>query len=649
MKKLLKIILIVLVLLSIAALAAPFFISADTFKQPLIAKIEAATGHKISIDGPMALTFFPTASVSMEKVSISNPQNFPGSEPFITLDSLKVRVSTLPLLTGRIFVHELALGKPHIRLRVTGDGGNNWSFTPAPKSAQEQPSKPQGKAASPVSEILVSGFTVTDGSVDYTNAATGGKWTVTALDSSVSLRGLTSPFTAKGSGIWNGKKITADAKFDSLQTLLDNKRTKTEATVTSDLLTLETNGAIDKGAFYTGKLHATSPSLKALSAWATPGSKPSNTPAVLALELNGDAECSNVYCSFKNLDLTLDALKAKGSMRIDYGAARPKFALALSTNTLDFNAFLPQQQAENGVLIRPAYAAEWDNQPMDFSGLRGMDGTADIRAEGVKLKKLVLGKTALHANLQHGKLDAQLADVALYNGKGNASITLDATSARPAIQSTITLQQVDLEPLLKDIADSQRFSGAANLQMSLYTSGASEQEMIYALAGKGEGRVDKGTLKGINIGDMVHNLATSFKPSSGQKTEFSNVSGSFLISQGVLSNKDLVLTAPTLNVSGAGEVNLPQQTIHYRLTPQMQRLSQDPAAGPKAGLAVPVVIEGSLDNPTYRPDVGAVLQDALKDPKQFREELKNSRGSLKDQLKDPKQTIKNLKGLLKGL
>jgi AsmA protein len=261
----------------------------------------------------------------------------------------------------------------------------------------------------------------------------------------------------------------------------------------------------------------------------------------------------------------------------------------------------------------------------------------------------VMGKTALRAGLMHGKLDATIVDAVMYGGTGNASVSIDTNIGGPVIQSNITLTQVQLEPLLKDVNGSKRFSGAADLRMSLYAHGASERDMIQSLTGRGEGKVDKGVLRGINIADMVKNVATSFKPDSGQQTAFSNIAGTFLINQGVLSNKDLVLNAPTVNVSGAGEMNLPQQTIHYRLTPQMLRTSQDLAAGPKAGLAVPIIIEGSLDNPTYHPDVGAVLQDALKDPKQFREELKNSRGSLKDQLKDPKKAIKDIKGLLKGL
>ena len=100
-----------------------------------------------------------------------------------------------------------------------------------------------------------------------------------------------------------------------------------------------------------------------------------------------------------------------------------------------------------------------------------------------------------------------------------------------------------------------------------------------------------------------------------------------------------------LNLSGQGDVNLPAYSINYRITPQMVRNVQGAggATTSQNGLAVPFIISGSLDNPSYRPDVQGALQNALQNPKA----LHNSVGAIKDQIKSGKGGL-NLKGLLGG-
>ena len=68
----------------------------------------------------------------------------------------------------------------------------------------------------------------------------------------------------------------------------------------------------------------------------------------------------------------------------------------------------------------------------------------------------------------------------------------------------------------------------------------------------------------------------------------------------------------------------------------------------KQGLEVPVIITGSLDAPSFKPDLASAITDVINDPRKLKDQLKNSKGALKEQFKNSKDGIKNLKGLLKG-
>src|SRR5262249_14932635 len=162
----------------------------------------------------------------------------------------------------------------------------------------------------------------------------------------------------------------------------------------------------------------------------------------------------------------------------------------------------------------------------------------------------------------------------------------------------------------------------------------SERALVSSLTGNGQFALANGAIEGVDLASLI------LKKSGGaQKTPITDMKGTFTIAQGIVSNKDLVMNMPTLNVSGQGDVNLPAYTINYRLMPQMVQAAGTAGGTAKQGVAVPVIIEGNLDNPAFRPDLNAIVQDALKDPKAFKEQLKNSRESLKDQIKNPKDAV----------
>ncbi len=645
----------ILALLIVAALVAPLFISAETYKQPLIDKLRTATGRNITIDGELSVRLFPVGMVKAEKVTLSNPQGFPANSPFMTLNSLHVEMDILPLLSGTFNVRELTLKQPHINLHVTKAGRNNWTlFSEAQPAAgkNKNAARDASSVATVPPDLLLSEVEIEDGSVNYINEQTGGKWELKELDSELELEGIASPFTLAGSGIWNGRNVKIAASIDSLYSFAEKKRTQIRASLQSELLSMETDGMVDQGAYYTGKAAVKSSSLKQLLTWVDPSATPIATPTALKLDMSGDAQCSRAFCHFENMKLVLDTVQATGDLKIDHAAKPPSITAQLTTGMLDLNQFLPQRQATSGggLLIGSALAAEgWSAKSFDLSWMKAVNASIGIKTDGVKLRDLAIGESLLRARLERGRFNSDISNAVLYGGAGSISLSIDTTPGIPMLESQITLTKVQLEPLLKSLDISDRFSGAATLQASLASRGNSERDIIAALAGKGQGSIAGGTLEGIDLVNMMRNVQGAFTPAAGRKTEFSDISGSFLISQGVLTNSDLLLKAPTLTVSGAGQVNLPLQTISYRLTPQVMRMSQDPAAGPQAGVSVPVLISGSLKNPTYAPDVSAVLKEAITDPEQFKEKLKNTRGSLKDQVKDPKETIKNLKGILKGL
>jgi AsmA protein len=184
----------------------------------------------------------------------------------------------------------------------------------------------------------------------------------------------------------------------------------------------------------------------------------------------------------------------------------------------------------------------------------------------------------------------------------------------------------------------------------LQTRGRTERELVQNLSGKGKATFLDGAIVGINLAAMVRNVATAFQGGgTGEEraTDFAELSGSFDIRKGVLTNDDLWLQAPVLRVAGSGQVNLPERTLDYRLEPKAApTLEGQGGERQVAGVLVPVIIKGPWSDPTIAPDLSAVARQALENPEALKQQV--------EQLGDVGKAIKKggaekvLEGVLGG-
>lgn len=646
------------------ALVAPIFISGETYKNQIKSAVENATGRTLNIEGKLSVRFFPTASIVAEKVSLSNPKGFDDKKPFMSLSSLDVEVAIFPLIDGKVVIKNFVLQEPVIHLQSTLDGKKNWIFAskrtdPSKDEADENQPPERPKIANPrmlPANVILKNFEIKDGTILLTKGCCEPAFELKKLNTTVVLQSSASAAAINGNAQWNGKTIDIKGGVGTLESLIAEQKMEVKLTLKSDVFELSVDGNYDKGGF-SGRETSSSPSLKDLIAWVAPG-KPISTPAKLAFESTSEIRCGFTYCNLASLDLTLDALNAKGSIKSTFTDIKPLIEINLSTANLDLNAFLPQNVktgAAGNLFIADAFAQgteRFSSEPIDLSALGSVNATTTIRAENVTYGKIHLSKVVMNSKLQQGVLTADISNAVLYKGTGSLLLKVSANQVPAALESGFVLKSVALEPFLADLTGNDSLSGYGDVQLNLKTLGRSVKDMVSALDGEGQIKVGQGYIKGINITDMMHNVAGAFTDggSAGQNSAFTQMTASITIAKGIVTNHDLNMQVQELNITGEGNVNLPEYTINYHLVPKLQKTTQN-AAGEttiKQGLAIPLIIEGSLDKPVFRPDLAAAAQQALQDPKQLKEQLRNSREVLKDQIKDPKEAVKNIKGLLKG-
>ncbi|MEC9250131.1 MAG: AsmA-like C-terminal region-containing protein, partial [Pseudomonadota bacterium] len=96
------------------------------------------------------------------------------------------------------------------------------------------------------------------------------------------------------------------------------------------------------------------------------------------------------------------------------------------------------------------------------------------------------------------------------------------------------------------------------------------------------------------------------------QTDFSSLSGTFSITGGRADNSDFSMLSPLLRVGGTGYVDLPSQSLDYRMRPRLvASIEGQGGSSSLRGVEIPVRIRGGFNDVSIGVDTSAVGQSLL--------------------------------------
>ncbi|MBV8514583.1 MAG: AsmA family protein [Acidobacteria bacterium] len=147
MGRVLKIIGIVIVVLILLVVIAPFLIPVNHFRPQIEEQASAALGRKVEI-GNLSLSLL-SGSLGADNLSIADAPKF-SSAPFLTAKSLKVGVEMQPLIFSKtLIVTDVVIDSPQVSLIRNASGDWNYSTLGASQEkaqAQAAPAAPPAQA-----------------------------------------------------------------------------------------------------------------------------------------------------------------------------------------------------------------------------------------------------------------------------------------------------------------------------------------------------------------------------------------------------------------------------------------------------------------------------------------------------------------------
>jgi AsmA protein len=189
MKKALKIVLIVVGVLIVLVLAAPFLIPVNQFRPTIEEKASAALGRKVQL-GNLSLSLI-SGSLSADNISIGDDPKF-SSSSFLTAKALNVGVEILPLIFAKTLnVTGVTIDTPQVTLLHNAAG--SWNYSSLGGAAKSKAAKSSG-SSNAAADLTIKKLDLKNGSIIIGSVNSQKRSTYDHVDVTASNVAMTSQF-----------------------------------------------------------------------------------------------------------------------------------------------------------------------------------------------------------------------------------------------------------------------------------------------------------------------------------------------------------------------------------------------------------------------------------------------------------------------
>ncbi len=305
--------------------------------------------------------------------------------------------------------------------------------------------------------------------------------------------------------------------------------------------------------------------------------------------------------------------------------AQPAVSFDLVADRLNVDRYFPPAKpapALAGGAGKSGGGAAGEEKPIDLAALKTLNATGSVKVGALQVRNIKADNVAAGIKAAGGRLDVNPISASLYQGTLAGTGAVNANNNSYAVKQT--LAGVSVGPLLRDAAGKDLLEGRGNVALDVTAAGNTVTALKKALAGSANVALKDGALKGVDIAGAIRQArallgsksALEQQAKGGQKTDFSELTASFVIKNGVAHNDDLKAASPLLRLSGAGDVDIGEGRMNYALKATVVATST--GQGGKdlaqiAGVTVPVKVTGPFDSLSYTVDIGALATDVAKD------------------------------------
>ncbi len=185
-------------------------ININEYKPKIEETVSSALNRQFVIAHDIELGFSLSPTIILKDISLSNPE-WAKNKNMATLKEVKVELSLLKLLYGKIYVSELDIDGLNVWLEVGKDGQNNWTFTPAENTENNEEKSSSGLGSKFLISYDFGTINVKNSSASYIDDSAGSYHDVKINNISLNGKGDLSLIAD-----YNNISLTVNGKFPDL-------------------------------------------------------------------------------------------------------------------------------------------------------------------------------------------------------------------------------------------------------------------------------------------------------------------------------------------------------------------------------------------------------------------------------------------------
>jgi AsmA protein len=660
----------------IAAVSLMLFFDPNDFRDRISAAVKEETGRDLIV-GDIDLSVFPWLAVELGRTELGNAEGFDGDE-FLSFEQASLSVRIMPLIfSQQIEVGTATLDGLSVNLQVAADGTTNWDDLAEGREAGADDTAPDREGGT--GDFDVASIAVTNAGITFTDAASGSAYrlsnlsletgriaTATPIDiragfdfdaspgelgGSIAMRGTTTfsddlaQVSLDGlniSGALNGiVEGPAEFNFDARAVQLDTAAQSVDPGEI-DLMILDLAMAMDVEPFsYAGTpqpvadLRVATFSLKALMQKL--GIEPPVTAdpdALQSVSFSAKAAVGEDTVELSAMTLELDRSTMTGSMSLPMAATGALgFDLEVDRITLDGYMAPADDSAETS-------GGEGSDVEIPADLIRALNVSGHFRVREASLTGMEFSDLEVGVKADGGRLRLNPLAAKFYDGGYSGDVRIDASQSVPFISVDERIADVNLGAMMKALYDVDNITGTVNGHFQLQGAGPTLSVIRQDLDGNMSFALADGAWEGTDVWHQLRTARALFRqepppePTLPARTEFTAVSATGQVLDGVFTNRDFFAELPFLQLRGGGTVDLISTAVDYALEvrvlerPEFLAGATDEEIADFTETVVPMKITGLLASPTVRPDLEGIFRARVE------RELDRQKDELRDKLLD---------------
>ena len=301
-----------------------------------------------------------------------------------------------------------------------------------------------------------------------------------------------------------------------------------------------------------------------------------------------------------NLEARVGDSYIAGSIKVDTGRARPKIEGLLVSQHIDL---ADVQVSASSVNNNPSDRV-FSDAPLPFNVLNTIDAELTLQIDELAIDELLVERLTTELTLHDGDFVARQIAFDFSGGSIAGVARVDAGGGTPAFELNFKAHDVDLGKAVQDLGFGELLEANVGFDIDAKGRGNTVRQIMTRLNGStnlviGEGRA-KTTVLDILVGGPTSVIGKIFNGNNGELSALNCVVSHFEVVDGLATSKVLLADTEHVRITGAGTVNLADETINVSINPKPKSFALN--------TAVPISIGGTFKRPTYTLKQGAVAR-----------------------------------------